>query len=216
MKAVPPARAVLLVVAQLAGGCLAALLAKTVYPNKADVANSLGSNTTHAEGYFIESFTTFLLIFTILFLAVEKHRATFLAPVGIGAALFIGHMISIPFTGAGMNPARTFGPAVVKRKFTGDHWIYWAGPLTGAVVAVLFYKVFKFLEYEMTNPGQDGDPDNDPTQDHELLIAQRMGSSELRERKLGHKRNKSTGSEYQDMPRPSLSRRTDLEAQWAR
>lgn len=44
-------------------------------------------------------FLTALLVFTILMLAAEKHRATFIAPIGIGLALFIGHLAGVRFTG---------------------------------------------------------------------------------------------------------------------
>lgn len=116
------------------------------------------------------------LIFTILMLAVEKHRATFVAPLGIGMALFLGHIIGerlalynvnvctgtnlsvgVNFTGASLNPARTFGPAVVLGKFTSDHWIYWVGPISGSLVAASFYRLLKYLEYESANPSQDHD-----------------------------------------------------------
>jgi aquaporin related protein len=56
-----------------------------------------------------------------------------------------------------LNPARSFGPDVVLGKFDGYHWIYWIGPLIGAVIAVLFYRLIKFLEYETANPGADDD-----------------------------------------------------------
>jgi aquaporin related protein len=61
------------------------------------------------------------------------------------------------FTGGSLNPARSFGPDVVLGKFNGYHWIYWIGPLLGAVFAVIFYRLIKTLEYETANPGADGD-----------------------------------------------------------
>jgi aquaporin related protein len=61
------------------------------------------------------------------------------------------------FTGGSLNPARSFGPDVVLGTFDHFHWIYWVGPLLGAVVAVLFYRLIKLLEYETANPGADGD-----------------------------------------------------------
>ena len=69
-------------------------------------------------------FLTAELILAILMLAVEKHKATFVAPVGIGLALFICHLAGIYYTGASMNPARSFGPQVVIHDFPGYHWIY--------------------------------------------------------------------------------------------
>lgn len=61
------------------------------------------------------------------------------------------------FTGGSLNPARSFGPAVVLQSFDSYHWIYWIGPLLGAILAVLFYRLIKALEYETANPGAEGD-----------------------------------------------------------
>jgi aquaporin rerated protein, other eukaryote len=87
-------------------------------------------------------------------LAAEKHRGTFLAPMGIGLALFIAELAGVFWTGGSLNPARSFGPAVIAG-FNSDHWVYWVGPLLGAILAVLFYRLVKTLEYETANPGQD-------------------------------------------------------------
>lgn len=64
-----------------------------LFPGPMKVQTSLGDGTSVNQGLFIEMFLTAELIFTILMLAVEKHRATPMAPVGIGAALFLGHVI---------------------------------------------------------------------------------------------------------------------------
>jgi aquaporin related protein len=66
-------------------------------------------------------------------------------------------MIGVFFTGGSLNPARSFGPDVVLGRFDGYHWIYWLGPLLGAILAVIFYRLIKTLEYETANPGADGD-----------------------------------------------------------
>jgi aquaporin rerated protein, other eukaryote len=119
-------------------------------------------------------FLTTLLVLTILMLAVEKHKATYIAPVGIGLALFICHLAGIYFTGASMNPARSFGPQVVIGNFPGYHWIYCIstfdylltkglGPSLGAMLAAAIFKILKLLEYELNN----GDQDRDDT----MLIA---------------------------------------------
>jgi aquaporin related protein len=67
-------------------------------------------------------FLTALLIFTICMLAVEKHKSTFLAPVGIGIALFVAELAGVYFTGGSLNPARSFGPCVALKSFPGYHW----------------------------------------------------------------------------------------------
>lgn len=61
------------------------------------------------------------------------------------------------YTGGSLNPARSFGPCVVTGVFDVEHWIYWVGPGLGAIIAVVFYKFIKMLEYEVANPGQDDD-----------------------------------------------------------
>lgn len=70
-------------------------------------------------------FLTAELVFTIFMLAAEKHQANFIAPVGIGLALFVAQMFGTYFTGSSLNPARSFGPAVVVHQFASYHWIYW-------------------------------------------------------------------------------------------
>lgn len=90
-------------------------------------------------------------------LAAEKHKATYLAPIGIGLALFIAHLVAIPYTGAGLNPARSFGPCVATLSFPGYQYVYWIGPFMGALLAFVVYKFVKLVECEVLNPGQDSD-----------------------------------------------------------
>lgn len=59
------------------------------------------------------------------------------------------------YTGASLNPSRSFGPAVAGTSFPGYHWIYWVGPFLGAVVAAGYYRFVKFFNYEEANPMQD-------------------------------------------------------------
>lgn len=121
------------------------------------------------------------LVFTILMLAKEKHRSTFIAPVGIGLALFVAEMVGVYYTGGSLNPARSFGPCVIAGSFDPEHWIYWVGPGMGCLFAIAFYKFIKTLEYEMANPGQDGDDENDPTKNpnHEVREKQREETTRI-------------------------------------
>ncbi|KLU81931.1 aquaporin [Magnaporthiopsis poae ATCC 64411] len=153
----PLLRGVMIVVAQLVGGIAAAAVAAGMFPTPLTVETTLGPTTSTVQGLFIEMFLTAQLVFVILMLAVEKHRATFIAPIGIGFALFIIHMAGVYFTGASVNPARSLGPAVVNGHFPNYHWIYWIGPILGSLVATGFYVLLKFLHWKEVNPGQDWD-----------------------------------------------------------
>ncbi len=66
-------------------------------------------------------------------------------------------LTGVYYTGGSLNPARSFGPAVANQSFPKDHWVYWVGPLLGAVIASGFFWFIKACEYETANPGQDFD-----------------------------------------------------------
>lgn len=148
-------RGILLVGAQLCGSMLASIIVKVLFPTTFNVRTTLSTGTSIARGVFIEAVLTGELVFAIFMLAKEKHRATFIAPIGIGLALFIAELVGVFYTGGSLNPARSFGPCVITGIWDKEHWIYWLGPAMGAVGAVGFYKFIKILEYEMANPGQD-------------------------------------------------------------
>lgn len=63
----------------------------------------------------------------------------------------------LDYTGGSLNPARSFGPCVATMSFRGEHWIYWAGPCLGAVIAAGLFKFLKSMRYDSANPGQDLD-----------------------------------------------------------
>ncbi|KAM5378892.1 hypothetical protein ACJZ2D_004194 [Fusarium nematophilum] len=167
VKAISVTRAVCLFIAQILGGMFASVVVLYLFPEEFNVRTTLGGGASLVQGVFIEAILTAELVFTIFMLAKEKHRATFIAPVGIGLALFIAEMAGVQFTGGSLNPARSFGPCVVTGTFDSEHWIYWVGPFVGSLIAVCFYWFIKTLEYEMANPGADGDDANDPTKNPE-------------------------------------------------
>ncbi|KAH7127088.1 aquaporin-like protein [Dendryphion nanum] len=150
-------KASLLAMTQIMAGIVAAGVVSAVFPGDLAVRTTLNPNTSLVRGLFIETFLTAELVFTIFMLAAEKHKATHLAPLGIGLALFVAELAGVWFTGGSLNPARSFGPDVILLTFDAHHWIYWIGPLLGAVLAVVFYRLIKFLEYETANPGADSD-----------------------------------------------------------
>jgi aquaporin related protein len=139
----------------IAAICAAALVSCMVPGDITDTNTTLSAGTSIAQGLFIEMFMTAQLVFVILMLAAEKSRTTFLAPIGIGLALFVAMMGGVHYTGGSLNPARSFGPAVAGTKFPGYHYIYWIGPLLGGAIAAGYYRFLKFFHYEHANPGQD-------------------------------------------------------------
>ncbi|KAL8948569.1 MAG: hypothetical protein Q9222_005255 [Ikaeria aurantiellina] len=139
------------------GGIVSAAVVQVLFPGPLNVRTALSPGTSISRGLFIEMFLTAQLVFTIFMLAAEKHKATFIAPVGIGLSLFIAELAGVFYTGGSLNPARTFGPCVVLHSFYHYHWVYWLGPVLGALLASAFYKFIKALEYETANPGQDFD-----------------------------------------------------------
>ncbi|KAI2468260.1 aquaporin-like protein [Annulohypoxylon bovei var. microspora] len=148
-------RGPLVMFSQVAGGIAAAAVIASLTPGPLSVGTALGAGTTVVQGLFIEMFLTAQLVFTIFMLAAEKHRGTFIAPIGIGLSLFIAELMGVYYTGGGVNPARSFGPSVITGTFYDYHWIYWVGPILGSLVASGFYVFIKALEYETVNPQQD-------------------------------------------------------------
>lgn len=155
--------------------CAGALVAAMFGADLSKVNTVLARGTSAAQGLFIEMFMTAQLVFVILMLAAEKSRDTFIAPVGIGLALFMAELtgrshsgilvvsvmltsgLGVYYTGGSLNPARSFGCAVAGRSFPGYHWIYWLGPALGAALTALYYRFVKWAHYEQANPGQDSD-----------------------------------------------------------
>ncbi|RVX73180.1 hypothetical protein B0A52_02307 [Exophiala mesophila] len=155
--AIPASRGVVVFVAQMIGAIAAAAAVSATLPGPMAVNVRLGGDASVARGLFVEMFATLQLVFSVVMLAAVKHKATYLAPIGIGIATFIGHMCSIYYTGAGMNPARAFAPDVVAHSFPSYQWIYWLGPALGALVAAGYYRLLELLNWMTANPGQDYD-----------------------------------------------------------
>ncbi|KAL3427718.1 aquaporin-1 [Phlyctema vagabunda] len=202
VEAIPISRALFLLVAQLLGGITASGMVFGLFPTDFNVRTTLGADTSLVQGVFIEAILTAELVFTIFMLAKEKHKATFIAPVGIGLALFIAEMVGVFYTGGSLNPARSFGPCVVTWTWDNEHWIYWVGPVIGSLIAVFFYKFIKMLEYEMANPGQDGDDVNNPIKNEKK---RREIEEEARQQKFILRNATSRSNMRSEEPTPTKS-----------
>jgi len=145
----------LYIAAQLVGAILASLLLKGVIQGPFESGLGAHGLTGVLEqnvgdgagaGLLVEAVLTFTLVFVVFATAIDPKGLAHLAPAAIGLTVLVDHLVGLPLTGASMNPARSFGPAVVANIWT-DHWIYWLGPLIGAAIAALVYE-FVFLQRE--------------------------------------------------------------------
>ena len=169
------------IVAQLLGSTIGSAALSTIVDQKADLTGGLGTNGvgaayTQGEAFFGEIIMTFVLMYVVLETACNPKNAgnIVLAPVAIGFAVYLGHVVLIPIDGCSINPTRSFGPAVVAsaqgRKDCdprvmdaeggtscsapsrwNDWWVWTFGPCLGALIAVAYYKlVEKVAEFDST------------------------------------------------------------------
>uniref|UniRef100_A0A6V7JY26 Aquaporin n=1 Tax=Bracon brevicornis TaxID=1563983 RepID=A0A6V7JY26_9HYME len=103
-------------------------------------ATNLGNGVNPGAGILLEAIITFLLVLVVHAVTDTKRSDTKgWAPLAIGLAISVSHMAAVPLTGSSMNPARSLGPTVILGVWT-NHWIYWVGPMVGAIIAGGMYK----------------------------------------------------------------------------
>ncbi len=135
--------------AQLAGGVAAGYLLVSIFGQNGvsivahgtpDLADGLNPNV----GIAVETVLTFFLVFVVYGSAVDV-RAPKIGGLAIGLTVVLDILFGGPLTGASMNPARTFGPAVASHHWN-NHYVYWVGPLLGGALAGLIYGRFLIKE----------------------------------------------------------------------
>ncbi len=141
------------IIAQLVGASLGALLLKWMVPNVLESQTSLGSHHITAgvakgEALLYEIVLTAFLVLVIYGTAVSKKGWGANAPIAIGLAVAVIHFVAVPFTGASVNPARTFGPALITNSWNNgavsqDWWIYFLGPAIGALIVAAGWLVWR-------------------------------------------------------------------------
>jgi len=135
-------RGVLYIVSQIVGGILGAGILYGLTEG-AELGGDLGVNKivkiSSAQAFGVECIVTF--VFVLTFFASQDDKRCDLrgsSPLTIGLAAVACHLFAIPATSAGMNPARSFGPALIADKWE-HHWVFWVGPLVGGLAAGLVY-----------------------------------------------------------------------------
>jgi MIP family channel proteins len=153
----PSTRAVVCIVAELLGAIAGALLLKALIPRELfDVGNggipALGDTTAVGKGILIEATTTFFLVFAVFGTAVdERGPASKTAGLTIGLVIAFDIMAFAPYTGAAMNPARWFGPAVATGEYANSLvWI--VGPIAGGIIAGVLYWAMFLKDREPATP----------------------------------------------------------------
>ena len=131
------------IVAQLAGAVLAALAVRSLYPISVMRATVNGTptiaNSLHlGQAVAIEAILTFFLVSAVFGTCVNPE-APKVGGFGVGLVLLFDILVGGPLTGAAVNPARAFGPALVAGQWVG-HAVYWVGPILGGVTAALLWE----------------------------------------------------------------------------
>ncbi|KAI4384040.1 hypothetical protein MLD38_009812 [Melastoma candidum] len=145
-------RAVAYMVAQCLGAICGVGLVKAFqsahYMRYMGGVNELQPGYSKGTGLGAEIIGTFVLVYTVFSATDPKRNARdshvpVLAPLPIGFAVFMVHLATIPITGTGINPARSFGPAVIynQKAAWDDQWIFWVGPFLGAIAATVYHQL---------------------------------------------------------------------------
>lgn len=146
------------IIFQLIGAIAAAASYKAILPDigaKVNYGTQAGPSAllhnSVSSGFAVEAILTFFLVTVIFMTAVHKKAPAGMYGLAIGGMIFLIHLIGVPLTGASVNPARTFGPALISGYWNYD-WMYWAAPIAGAIIAglIMNYVFAKKAEQEET------------------------------------------------------------------
>jgi len=124
--------------AQIGGGVLAAGALRAVLGDVASVGGHRPSGDV-VPSLGLEVVLTFSLMFVIMAVVANPERIGKASGLAIGGTVFLGVLVGGPISGGSMNPARSFGPALVGWTWTA-HWVYWVGPLLGATLGAAAYR----------------------------------------------------------------------------
>ncbi|HEX6151891.1 MAG TPA: aquaporin [Solirubrobacterales bacterium] len=144
IRRIKPLDGVIYMLAQLSGGVLGALLTKALLEDEGLATNYGALEVTgllagNFAGMIVEAIGTFVLVLVILTAVYSEKSFKEWAPLAIGTTLGFLVMVFGPLTGAGFNPARWFGPALVGSEWS-DAWLFIVGPIVGSLAAAGVYR----------------------------------------------------------------------------
>jgi len=137
--------------AQLAGATGAVLLLWVVWPTKPSNLGATVPSIAVGRAVLVEGVMSALLMLVILSVATDTRAAGAPAAIAIGATIALDALFGGPLTGASMNPARSFAPALVSGEWT-DFWVYLAGPLVGAPLGAFAYQFVRGEHPQLLQP----------------------------------------------------------------
>ena len=138
----PPRDAVAYIAAQVAGAVAGALVLLVLWPDQPADLGATVPTIAAGRAFLYELLLTAILMFVIMAVATDTRAVGAAAAIAIGGTIGLDALFGGPATGASMNPARSFGPALVSGTWT-DFWVYVAGPIAGAVLGALAYQLVR-------------------------------------------------------------------------
>ncbi|GAA0154260.1 hypothetical protein LIER_12294 [Lithospermum erythrorhizon] len=129
-------------IAQLLGSVVACMLLSYATGGLETSAFALSAGVTKTNAVVFEIVMTFGLVYTVYATAIDPNKGDvgIIAPIAIGFIVGANILAGGAFDGASMNPAVSFGPAVVSWRWD-NHWVYWLGPFAGTAIAAVFYEL---------------------------------------------------------------------------
>ena len=143
------------VLAQLAGACAASATLLVLFGNVASLGATVPSGSP-LQAVGLELALTLFLMFVVSAVATDVRAVGQAAAIAIGGYVALAATFAGPIAGASMNPARSFGPALLSGTWT-SHWVYWVGPLVGAALGAMVYRYLRAADPPSVPVGSKGD-----------------------------------------------------------
>ena len=133
--------AVVYIIAQIIGAVLAAAVVYSIFGSQMSASVTLPSDDNVVRALILETVMTFTLVYVVLATTTSKNfKIVPLAGIAIGFTLGLNVIFGGSITGGSLNPARSFGPALITWDFAYQ-WIYWVAPIAGGLIAAGVYKL---------------------------------------------------------------------------
>ncbi|MCZ2443457.1 MAG: aquaporin [Flavobacteriales bacterium] len=129
------------IASQILGALTASVVLKAIFPYVKSLGETMPSGSAY-QAAMLELLLTFFLMLVILQVSASSKRIRAFAGLAIGSTVMLEAIFAGPITGASMNPARSLGPAVVNNNLS-HLWVYFAGPISGALLAVLSSRILE-------------------------------------------------------------------------